>query len=144
MLLASTTRYGGGEKSTNDFLVDISDVPSVTVSIQGLTNFLTVPLKNLLLDLLDVRALEAVIAGLIGGSRGGGNAGSRGFGSLKSLGGLLLGRLGLRLTSLSSHGGRVVYFGGGEFARGVEALSAVTCDRLGEGKVFKELSDEES
>jgi hypothetical protein len=112
-----------GEKSTYDLLVDISDV---------------------LLDLLDIRALEAVIAGLIGSGRGGGNTRSRRFGSIKSLGGLLLGRLGLRLTSLSSHRGRVVCLGGREFARGVEALSAVTCDRLVEGKVVKELIDEES
>jgi hypothetical protein len=37
----------------------------------------------------------------------------------------------LRLSSLSSHRGRVVCIGGRKFARGVEALSAVMCDRLG-------------
>lgn len=89
-----------------------------------------------LLELLDVGGLEGVVAGLIGG--GGGDAGGGGFSSLDGLGGLLLGRLGSGLSSLGSHRGRgwCEVEGGGSsqrlFARGLETLSSVTCDRLAE------------
>jgi hypothetical protein len=91
------------QKGTYDLLVDISDVPLSPLAFYRLC-ICNSGSKNLLLDLLDVWALEAVIAVLIGSGRG--NARRRGFGSLEGLGGLLLRGLG-RLNSLSSHRGRM-------------------------------------
>lgn len=61
--------------------------------------------EAILLDLLNVGALARVIASLVDSTRSG--AGSRRFGSLDSLGGLLLSRLGNRLSSSRSHVGRL-------------------------------------